>query len=306
MSNTVRNIFVVPGSHFDLGWCASPAETYAYGDLIIKDAIDSITGEFPEFKFTVEYALFLKHFLDTFPHYKPKVRQLIHDGKLEVSALWTGMMDQIMDGEAAIRNIVIAKRWAKKELGIDLITAQSSDCPGHTIQLPQILARCGVRYLAYSRYSAPIPLHRWLAPDGSAITAANHSVGLYRSLPDASWAGSGYGWGLIFMRSLEEVEAMLPGHLKDIESLWDKYQPVLMGAESDMLPAYTDMVPKVKKWNERHPDIRLQFSTITQFFNHLKEGLPGYCGEAPYEFHTLGSCLTETYTKSKDAHSMLT
>jgi alpha-mannosidase len=301
------NLFVVPGSHFDLGWCASPAETFAYGDIIIKEAIDAIISKFPEYRFTVEYAMFLKHFLDTYPHYKDIVKQLINDGKLEVSALWTGMMDQIMDGEAEIRNVILAKRWVKEQFGIDLITAQSSDCPGHTIQLAQILARCGIKYLAYSRYSAPIPLHKWLSPDGSSIIAANHSVGLYKSLVDASWAGSGYGWGLIFMRNLEDVERMLPSHLKDIENLWPQEQPVLMGAESDLIPAYLDMVPKVKQWNEKYPDIQLEFSTITNFFENVEpKELPEFMGELPYEFYTLGACFPHIYTKARYAHNMLT
>lgn len=301
------HLYLVPGSHFDLGWCASPAETFAYGDLIIREAVDAITGRLPNFRFTVEYAMFLKHFLDTYPNYKSIVKQLIEEGKLEVSALWTGMMDQIMGGECAIRNVVLAKKWAKEQFGIDLITAQSSDCPGHTTQLAQILARCGVKYLAYSRYSAPIPLHKWRSPDGSKIIAANHSVGLYKSLVDASWAGSGYGWGLIFMQDLEKVEEMLPNHLKEIENLWQENQPVLMGAESDLIPAYLDMVDKVKIWNAKYPDIQLQFSTITSFFENVKQdSLPEFIGEVPYEFYTLGACFPQIYTKAKYAHNMLT
>ena len=34
--------FIVPGSHFDYGWCASIAECLSYGDLIIKTALDAM------------------------------------------------------------------------------------------------------------------------------------------------------------------------------------------------------------------------------------------------------------------------
>jgi len=44
-SQRIWHLSVVPGSHFDLGWCASPAETFAYGDLIIKEALDAISVE---------------------------------------------------------------------------------------------------------------------------------------------------------------------------------------------------------------------------------------------------------------------
>ena len=301
------HLFIVPGSHFDLGWCASPAETFAYSDLIIREAIDAITGDFPEYRFTVEYAMFLKHFLDTYPRYRKIVKRLIDEGKFEVCAAWTGMMDQVMDGEAVIRNVVLAKRWAAEQFGVDLVTAQLTDCPGHTIQLAQILARCGVKHLAYSRYSAPTPLHRWRSPDGSEVVAANHSVGLYKSLRDAAWAGSGYGWGLILRRSIRDIEDILPGHLKDIEDLWPEDQPVLMGEEMDLIPGNPGIIETADGWNEKHPEITLELSTTTQFFESVREeDLPEYCGEAPYGFYTLGACRPSTYIQAKYAHHALT
>lgn len=310
MKNSSRekwHLFVVPGSHFDLGWCASPAETFAYGDIIIRQAIEAITDEFPGYRFTVEYAMFLKHFLETYPDYIDTVDELIDQGKIEVCAAWTGMMDQIIDGEAMIRNVVMAKKWAEEEFGIDLVTAQLSDCPGHTIQLAQVLAKCGVKYLAYSRYSAPSPLHWWSSPDGSKIIAANHSMGLYKGLYNESWAGSGYGWGGIFRRKIEEVEEFFPKELKDIENIWAKNQPILMGEEMDLIPAYPAIVNKLKEWNEKHPDIKLELSTITQFFEAVNgEDLPEFCGEAPYEFYTLGACRPKTYIGAKYAHHALT
>lgn len=310
MNNTGRDswlMFVVPGSRFDLGWCASPAETFAYSDIIIRQAVEAIKDEFPDYRFTVEYAMFLKHFLDTYPGYRSIVEELIDQGKLEVCAAWTGMMDQIIDGEAMIRNVVMAKRWAAEELGIDLATAQLSDCPGHTIQLPQVLAKCGVQYLAYSRYSAPVPIHWWRSPDGSRIIAANHSVGLYKSLYNAAWAGSGYGWGGIFRRKLEEVEGFFPKELKDIENIWPQDQPVLMGEEMDLIPAYPAIVNKLEQWNEKHPEITLELSTTTQFFEAVnRDSLPEFCGEAPYEFYTLGACRPKTYIGAKYAHHALT
>ena len=87
-------VYLVPGSHFDLGWCASPSETLLYGADIIKHAVDAITGEFPDYRFTVEYAVFLAHFLLHHPEYLDKVRKLVAEGKLEVCATWTGMMTQ--------------------------------------------------------------------------------------------------------------------------------------------------------------------------------------------------------------------
>src|SRR5579883_457248 len=70
-------LWIVPGAHFDLGWCASIGETLAYGSDLIRRAIDTILGPHPEYRFTIEYALFLKHFLARYPHYRPAVLRLL-------------------------------------------------------------------------------------------------------------------------------------------------------------------------------------------------------------------------------------
>lgn len=56
-------IHIVPASHLDYGWAASPGECFAYITEVIRTAVDDMLGDAPGFKFTVEYALFMKHFL---------------------------------------------------------------------------------------------------------------------------------------------------------------------------------------------------------------------------------------------------
>jgi len=81
--------FIVPGSHFDLGWCSTPAEAFAYCDEVIRNGIDPILSTHPGFRFTVEYARFMWHFLDTYPDYRERVRKLIAESKLADTALWS-------------------------------------------------------------------------------------------------------------------------------------------------------------------------------------------------------------------------
>jgi hypothetical protein len=79
-------LIVVPGFHFDLGWCDDPAECPPYSDSIITAVVDAIAGDFPGYRFNVEYALFTQHFFKRFPNHVPLVRRLIEEGRLEVCA----------------------------------------------------------------------------------------------------------------------------------------------------------------------------------------------------------------------------
>ena len=74
-----RELLVVSGSHFDLVWCGDPAECLAYSDSIIRRAIDAITTDHPDYRFTVEYAVFMEHFLKRFPEYESIAKQLRRD-----------------------------------------------------------------------------------------------------------------------------------------------------------------------------------------------------------------------------------
>ncbi|MCD6231108.1 hypothetical protein J7K28_00575 [Candidatus Aerophobetes bacterium] len=313
-------IKVIPGSHFDLGWTSTPGESLARGDEIIKEAIDAISGDFPDYRFTIEYTLFLKHFLDSYPNYLNKVKKLLKENKISLGASWTGMMDQVLDGESVIRNITLAKRWAKENLDIDLKVAQLTDCPGHGAQLAQILNKCGVKYLAYSRYSPPIPLHFWEGLDGSRIIAVNHSLGLYKGI-GKGWPSSGYGWGFILREGIKRIEKELPEQLRKIEKVWPKYRlssnllrhfPVLMGDESDLIMGKPEICKIIKEWNKENKEINFKIFTIEEFFKEIeslvlssKDKLPVFRGEAPYEFYSLPACFPKIFKISREAENKL-
>jgi hypothetical protein len=287
-------LYVVPGSHFDLGWCASPAECLAYSDEIIRHAVDAIAGPYPSYRFTVEYAAFFAHFLERYPEYRPLVRRLVREGALDVCAGMTGLMEPVLDGETLVRQIVDARRWARDTLGYDPPVAQHTDIMGHTPQMPQILARCGVKYLSYSRYRPPVPVHWWEAPDGSRVLAANHP--------------HHYGWAHILRRG--EAREKLPGQLAELEQMW----PVetigrigLMLGESDLRFSNPPDVDTVKEL-EAEGYARFNFATITGFFEAIGPqagGLPIFRGEAPYSNYAIPAHQAGVYETARRAEQAL-
>lgn len=296
-------LWIVPGAHFDLGWCASIGETLAYGSDLIRRAIDTILGPHPEYRFTIEYALFLKHFLARYPHYRPAVLRLLDEGRLEVCSTMTGAIEQLLDGEATVRVVAEAQRWARRELGRPLRTAQHADLPGHTIQLPQILAKAGVRYLAYSRFRPPHGLHWWEAPDGSRVLAAHHT--------------NGYGWGLVLLQP--EAAARLAGQLAALEAsgTWPPAtNRLLMTSEADLVILEPEALAAAAalERGELAGVARFRAGTLREFFEAVaadvaragrEANLPTYRGEAPYGFYSLPAWEPETYLAARAAEHRL-
>lgn len=306
------HISFVPGSHFDLGWCGSIGETLQYSDDIIMRAMEDIVGEYPDYRFTVEYAIFAKHLVERHPELLPRLRDLVREGKVEVCPAYTGMMDQIYDGETTLRNLIYGKLWCREVLDYDAPTARQSDCPGHCRQLPQLLQICDIPYLVHSRYGPPAAVYKWAAPDGSSVIATNdmqgHYVGIYKDMGILS--GIGYGWGLQFRMDYAEPAERLPKQLAAIaEHCPGRW--VLMGDETDLWFGDPAVVANIRRWNEEHgaelAEITLAVTSdyFRQMPDEVVETLPTYSGEAPYEFYSLPAVIPDTCLTARRAENLL-
>ncbi len=296
-----EEIFVVPGAHFDLGWCAGISECLAYADELIKEAIDAITGPAPDYRFTVEYAAFLRHFLTRFPEYLPTVKQLVKERKLETTAAMVGYMEDVLDGEIMVREIVHAKRFARDVLDVDLPTAQHSDLPGHTPQTPQLLAKAGVKYFSYTRFRPYSPVHWWEAPDGSRVLAANQM--------------NGYGWGFILTHPEERRPPGYTGaepvaqSVAEAMRIWPLSVLLMVGQADLRPPVPQDMVAATKELTDAGK-LNFTFSTISGFFEAAErtgelDDLPVYGGHFPYAFYALPALASGVYLEARHAENAL-
>lgn len=292
-SHPPYRLYVCPGSHFDLGWCLDPDGALAVSDLIIKDALDAILGPRPDFRFNIEYVEFVRHFLSAYPEYKASLARLLADRKVEICATSTGAMEQILDGEALVRQLVYGIRWLQRELNYTPVVAQHTDLPGHTLQLPQLLARCGIPYLVYSRYRPPQAVHYWTSPDGSRVVACNHI--------------HHYNWGYAFRRDPQTCARRMQETLgKKFAAAWPTAQ-VLVPDEHDLDWADPTVGERIAAWNQAHADLgRAELAIVRDFFEALDiENLPAYQGEAPYGFYSIPAFEPETYRQARLAENAL-
>ena len=285
-------LFVVPASHFDLGWCGDPAECLAYADSIIRTAVDAIVGDYPGYKFTVEYAMFIEHFLKRFPKYAETTDRLIRENRLEVCATAVGSMEQTLDGELLIRAIIEGCRYVFETFGVRPVTAQHTDLPGHAWQMPQILALAGIKYMTGSRFHPPHVLFRRTAPDGSAVIFSNH--------------GHHYNWGYQLRRGVDHCIANLPSQVEEIAQR-SPVRQILMAEEHDLDLPDPSIVDVVNALNSRNLPFKLRIATVTEFFKSIDTdaGLPEYSGEAPYGFYTAPAFEPDIYLKAREAENML-
>ena len=283
-------IFVVPHTHADLCWPEIPeycinACLACIGDLLV------FQNEAPGFRFSMEHAYYLREYLARHPEKRQALVELMQKGIFECGAFYLGPTELTAGGEALVRELYLGKRWLKETLGVNANVCWNVDCPGHTQQLPQILARAGVPYFViwkefnvfehdFSGYLGPC-LFRWQAPDGSETVTC--------------FTPGGYGIGrLLGLReSFEAVLERLPGFVEDVAAHLHQHNlpGVILVADGTDVERPTLKVPEnIQLWNERFQHPRMRLATAAEFFQLVdRTSLPMISGEAPDWWDTVGS-----------------
>ncbi len=153
------------------------------GNRIITKAMRMAT-RYPQFRFLIEDEVWLADYVETHQDSPEldQLKQLVKEGRIEISPKWAAILQNMPRGEAWVRNIVAGKRYAREVFGVDPLVANLGDLPGYTSQFSQILARSRVPYMVMTRMGpADKSLFYWKAPDGSKAL-------VWHTL-------KGYGWG---------------------------------------------------------------------------------------------------------------
>lgn len=286
-------VFLVPFSHLDLFWTGTRHECLARGDAIIARALDLLEAH-PDFRFLIETANFLEHYVSCHPSDEARIRRLAQEGRLELAPLWSGIYQQLPGGETLVRNILLAKRWCGERFAVDPEVAHFGDLPGFTPQFPQIAARAGVRHALLSRGGpAGAPLFRWRAPDGSEIVSY-YVVGGYAVLAVATDMHKDYA-------------AMCGGRLQE---LLDKAggglpYPALRHWGCDLYAPNADLIANVRRWNaERSPQLR--FATFREYFAAaVAADLPALHGELPSAWPNIESSWPDVWPEDLPCEAAL-
>jgi alpha-mannosidase len=169
-------VFIASSSHQDIAWMDTPAacRNYRIND-VIRPALEMMRKD-PHYCFDLEDTLELMEFLQAHPELRDEVLQRVKDGRLGFGAGFNAPYESWMSGEELAREMYFGRRWLKQNLpGADSTVYFNPDPPGRAMQMQQILAKAGVKYMFISRFHEG--LWRWESPDGGSVLA--YSPGHY-------------------------------------------------------------------------------------------------------------------------------
>ncbi|MBR6709888.1 MAG: alpha-mannosidase [Clostridia bacterium] len=171
--------YAIGNAHLDLAWCWPLAETYRKTARTFAAQL-RLLEEYPDYKFLVSqpacYEMVREHYPELFARIKAaaKTGRWIADG-----AMWVEPDTNMAGGEALIRQLIYGKRYYKEVFDVDSELLWLPDTFGYTAALPQILKKCGVKYLVTQKIfwsynkGEPFPYHyfNWQGMDGSEIVS---------------------------------------------------------------------------------------------------------------------------------------
>ena len=252
-----KKVHLVPTFHYDLAYLMSFEEYFPRLKYIFTEMLN-LMEKFSDYKFMFEQAILLDLFKKLCPEHTRKLKTLISSGRLEVTGFYVQTDTNIPCGESLIRNAILAKKLVK-EMGGEARVAWMGDVFGLNAQIPQIAKLCGYEYIAFSR---------------GLKEHIKHSEFIWESL-DGTRMLTHYGKysGVQFVKQIRL-------NLERIREILDRRIPaattsnVLLPSGGDWAIPSQSAPEAIREWNKLNEDIKISFSTTTNFFDSVSAEKP--------------------------------
>jgi hypothetical protein len=305
----IQTIYIIPSSHWDLGFKLPPQEQLDD----IKPHLDEVirtAEQDPQFRWVIESAWQVRAWLDRTkdPQEIQELVNLVRSGQIELSAVWGSEHTEFM-GTEQLNRIVYQMRDIEKRLGVTTDLAMMDDVPGFTLRLPQVLARSGVRYFVTgsnlefgggtSLHPGKMPFH-WRSPDGSTVLTwetgsknggYTEAMADYYLDPTAHYYSAPanehfYPKAWDNQSSLEIMQRGVDKLLAEYHKAGYPYDASMVLYMHDFVPASYEedgLLPAVRAWNAAGKHPRLVVATPKEFFNYMQgrygDPFPTYSGD---------------------------
>jgi alpha-mannosidase len=182
--------------------------------------------------------------------------------------------------ESLVRQLYFGRKWLREHVGsdVDCITAWGTDVPSVAMQMPQILAKSGVKYLMLGRFRPGF--FDWYSPDGSKVTVG--SLGVYGRLA-----------AYLTPYKPDDVALQLPQLLRNWDAFYSEHRipPEFPITDmTDYLPPTKELIPLVENWKSEAQQkygvsLNLKFATGEELMKAVTSDsntrLPELHGEWP-------------------------
>jgi hypothetical protein len=295
----IQTIYVIPSSHWDLGFIAPPEEVLPRLKPHIDDVIANCKAD-PEFRWTIESVWQIREWLARTkdPKQIKDFVDLVNKGQIQVSAVFGSMHTEFMGAEQ-LNRIVYDMKSLEKQLGIKTEFAMMDDVPGFTLRLPQVLARSGVKYFVNgsnlfigggtSLSPGKVPFY-WQSPDGSQVLTwqtQSKFGGYTEAMADYyidPLAIEPYTKQHFYPKELNgkpPMEIMQIGVdklLKKYEDAGYPFDSVMLLYLHDFIPPTWErdtLMPSVRAWNAAGKSPRIVIATPAEFFRQMESQYAG-------------------------------
>ncbi len=174
-------------AHIDLAWLWPIRETKRKAARTFSTLMRH-TARYKNYLFGVSQPQMLQWVKDEHPALYEEMKQLYRDGRLELQGgFWVESDTNVPSGESLVRQMLYGKRFFKEEFGYDQEILWIPDVFGYTAQLPQIMAKGGIKYFLTIKMSwnavnlFPHSTFNWVGLDGSTILTHMPPEGNYNS-----------------------------------------------------------------------------------------------------------------------------
>ncbi|MGA9185276.1 MAG: hypothetical protein WBZ32_08260, partial [Candidatus Acidiferrales bacterium] len=169
------SIRLTGNSHIDAAWLWPWTETVEVVRSTFSTALQ-LMHEYPQYTYTQSAAAYSEWMCQKYPAICQEIQQRVKEGRWEmVGGMWVEPDLNMPSGESLVRQLLIGKRYFKRQFGVDVRIGWNPDSFGYSWQLPQIYKKSGIDYFVTQKMAwndtnqLPFKLFWWQSPDGSKV-----------------------------------------------------------------------------------------------------------------------------------------
>ena len=252
--------FVISHTHWDREWYRPFEEFRLQLTRLINNLFD-ILEENPDYIFHLDaQTVVLEDYLEIYPQNADKLKKWISSGNILVGPWYLQNDFYLTSGEATIRNLLIGTEIAER-FGKCSKVGYAADQFGNISQLPQILGQFGIDNFIFGRGFKPQMPGKapsefiWAGADGSELLAI-HMKDWYNNLqrlPD----------------DVQKAFTLVEEVGKNFEGV--AVTPYILCMNGvDHMEAQEDLLPILKKLNEKYGEVRIRQATMQEYVDRVK------------------------------------
>lgn len=189
--STAPLMAAVGNAHLDLAWLWPMQETHRKTARTFAAQL-RLLERYPAYRFIQSQPAAYEMCRTHYPELYARIQEAVREGRwIAEGAMYVEPDTNMPSGEALVRQLTFGKRFYREQFGVDSQMLWLPDTFGYSAALPQLLVRCGVRYLVTQKIfwsyneGDPFPYHyfSWKGMDGSCVTSFLPTNYTYRMDP---------------------------------------------------------------------------------------------------------------------------